>query len=171
MRAYNFIHIWWYTRSNPGSKATYAHHYTSDNGWEKLSCVDEYFPECSRYSKFSNHWQCNHYPVMCWKMIKGDIQIPCYRIIFWATWWYIVLWKAFYILFVLFDRPTRKFFIHIGDVTITGERLQILIYARHSWPLSNDGSLACHTYCDNGHPFIMVMSEENYWRPHLFPSV
>ena len=42
------------------------------------------------------------------------------------------------------------------DFTITRERLQILTYARHSWPLSSEGSLACHTYCDTGHPFIMV---------------
>ena len=40
-----------------------------------------------------------------------------------------------------------------GDVTITGEGLQVLTYARHSWQLSGEGSLACHTYCDTGHPF------------------
>ena len=35
-------------------------------------------------------------------------------------------------------------------------RLQIfLTYTRHSWPLSSEGSSACHTYCDTGHPFIM----------------
>ena len=46
-----------------------------------------------------------------------------------------------------------------GDVTITGEGLQILAFARHSWPLSSEGSLACHTYGNTGHPFIMVISE------------
>ena len=143
MRAYNLIHIWRYTRSNPGSKATYAHYYTSDNGWEKLSCVDEYFPECSRYSKFSNHWQCNHYPVMCWKMFKrwhSDTMLSN-TIIFWATWWYIVLWRVFFLLyFVCFvwSSHSKIYFIHIRDVTITGERLQILIYARHSWPLNSE---------------------------------
>ena len=25
----------------------------------------------------------------------------------------------------------------------------------HSWPLISEGSLACHTYCGTGHPFIM----------------
>ena len=30
----------------------------------------------------------------------------------------------------------------------------------HSWPLSSEGSLACHTYCDTGHPFILVISED-----------
>ena len=46
-----------------------------------------------------------------------------------------------------------------GDVTITGERLQILTDARHSWPLSNEGYLTCHTYCDTGLPFIMVIRD------------
>ena len=44
------------------------------------------------------------------------------------------------------------------DVTITDEGLQILTYARHSWPLSSERSLACHTYCDREHLFIMVIS-------------
>ena len=30
--------------------------------------------------------------------------------------------------------------------------------------------LACHTYCDTGHPFTMVISED-LWHSHLFPSV
>ena len=45
------------------------------------------------------------------------------------------------------------------DVTIAGEGLQILNNARHSWPLSSEGSLACHTYCVTGYPFIMVIPE------------
>ena len=47
-----------------------------------------------------------------------------------------------------------------GDVTIASEGPQILTYARHSWPLSSEGSLTCHTYCDTGLPFIMVISED-----------
>ena len=47
-----------------------------------------------------------------------------------------------------------------GDVTITGEGLQILTYARHLWPSSSEGSLPCHTLYDKGHPFIMVISED-----------
>ena len=35
------------------------------------------------------------------------------------------------------------------------EGLQILTYARPSWPLSSEGSLACHTYYDTGHPFVI----------------
>ena len=37
----------------------------------------------------------------------------------------------------------------------------ILTYTRHSWPLNSEGSLACNTYCDAGHPFIMVISEDH----------
>ena len=43
------------------------------------------------------------------------------------------------------------------DATIAGEELKIL--TRHSWPLSSGGSLACHTYSDTGHPFIIVISD------------
>ena len=51
-----------------------------------------------------------------------------------------------------------------------GEGLQILTYAQHSWPLSSEGSLTCHTYCDTGHPFIMVISEDP-WNSHLLPTL
>ena len=33
------------------------------------------------------------------------------------------------------------------DVTFAGEGLQTLTYTRHSWPLSSEGSLTCHTHC------------------------
>ena len=48
-----------------------------------------------------------------------------------------------------------RIFDSYGDVTIAGERLQIVTYAWHLWSLSSKGSLACHTYCDTGHPFMM----------------
>ena len=35
------------------------------------------------------------------------------------------------------------------DVTITGEELRIFTNIRHSSPLSSEGSLACHIYCDH----------------------
>ena len=50
------------------------------------------------------------------------------------------------------------------------EKLQILTYDRHSCPLSSEGSLACQTYCETGHPFIMVISEDP-WHSHLMQSV
>ena len=55
--------------------------------------------------------------------------------------------------------PLENFHTY-GDVDIAGEVLQILTYARHSWPLNSEGSLACHTYCDTEHPFIMVIFED-----------
>ena len=53
---------------------------------------------------------------------------------------------------------------------IAGEVLQSLTYAQRSWPLSSEGSLACQTYCDTGHPFIMVIFEDP-WHSHLLPNV
>ena len=47
--------------------------------------------------------------------------------------------------------------------------LHIWTYARHSWPMSSEGSLASNTYCDTGHPFIMVISEDP-WHSHLLPT-
>ena len=51
-----------------------------------------------------------------------------------------------------FSVPLEIFFHSYGDVTITGEGLQILTYTRHLWPLWSESSLACQTYCDT-HPF------------------
>ena len=68
-----------------------------------------------------------------------------------------------YILFVSFFgvlRPTREFFHSYGDVTISCKGLHILAYTQHSWPLSSDGSLACQTYCNAGHLFIMAISAD-----------
>ena len=50
------------------------------------------------------------------------------------------------------------------------EGLQILTNARHSWPLSSEGYSACHTFCDTGHPFSMVIFEDP-WHSHLLLSV
>ena len=72
-------------------------------------------------------------------------------------------------LFVWFFSHSRIFHSY-GDVTIAGEGLQILNYARHLWLLSSEGYVACHTYCDTEHPFIMLISEDP-WHSHLMPSV
>ena len=58
-----------------------------------------------------------------------------------------------------------RFFHSFGNVTTAGEGLPILTYTRHSWPSSCEGSLACHTYCDTGHPFLMVISDDP-WHSH-----
>ena len=59
-----------------------------------------------------------------------------------------------------------KIFNSYGDVTISGEGLQILTYTRFLWPLSSEGSLACLSYCDTGLPFIKVIFEDP-WHSHL----
>ena len=47
----------------------------------------------------------------------------------------------FVCLFVWSFSSHSTFFHSYGDVTISGEGQQLFIYARHSWPLSSDGSL------------------------------
>ena len=66
--------------------------------------------------------------------------------------------------------PLEKCSIIYGNVTITGEGLQILTYIRHLLPLSSEDSLECHTCCDTAYPLIMVISEDP-WHSHLLPSV
>ena len=39
--------------------------------------------------------------------------------------------------------------------SIAGEGLQILTNAWQSWPLSSEGSVACHIYSDTSLPFII----------------
>ena len=53
-------------------------------------------------------------------------------------------------LFVCGFSSHSGIFHSYGDVTITGEGVQILTHTctQHSWPLSSEGSLAYHTYCD-----------------------
>ena len=50
-----------------------------------------------------------------------------------------------------YDRQNFFLFVCIGFFT---QFMQILTYAWHLWPLSSEGSLACHTYrapIHNGH--------------------
>ena len=77
--------------------------------------------------------------------------------------------KKLFVCFFVFFVPLSSFH-SFGDITIAGEGLQILIHARHLWPLTTEGSLACHTYNDTGHPFLMVVSEDQ-WHSHLMPSI
>ena len=70
--------------------------------------------------------------------------------------------------------PLKNFFTHMKTYdmeTINGEELQLLTFAWHSWHLSSEGSLACHTSCATGLPFIMVISEDLWYGSHLLPSV
>ena len=88
--------------------------------------------------------------------------------------YFIICYKFYFFGCLEFIVPLKHFSLiwrrHHVDVTIAGERLQILTYARHSWPLNSEGSLTCHSYCDTGLPFIMVISEDP-WHSHLLQSV
>ena len=62
-------------------------------------------------------------------------------------------WGVFVCLFVCLGLSSHSsIFNSYGDVSITctGEGLQFFTYAWHSWPLSSEVSLACHTNCDTG---------------------
>ena len=63
-----------------------------------------------------------------------------------------------------------RIFHSYGEVIITSEGVQILIYARYSWPLTSEGFLVCHTHCDTEHLFILVIFEDP-WQSHLLSSV
>ena len=66
----------------------------------------------------------------------------------------------FVCLFVCLGFSSYSRIFHSTDLTITGKGLHILTCARHSWPLSSEGSLPCYTYFDTGHPSIMVIFED-----------
>ena len=48
-------------------------------------------------------------------------------------------------------RPTREFSL-IWRRRHYRRKAANFTHDRHLWPLSSEGSLACHTYCDMGHP-------------------
>ena len=116
---------------------------------------------------------------VCWIMstcvitmhAKCNVFMSICNIIMMTAWHISYICFLFVCLFVYLGLSSHlRIFHSYGDVTIAGEGLQILTYARHSWPLSSEGSLTSHTYCDTGHPFIMVISDDP-WHSHLLPSV
>ena len=66
---------------------------------------------------------------------------------------------TFVCLFVCLSSHSNVFHSY-RDVTITGKGLQIFTFAWYLGLFSSEGALACHTYCDTGYPFIMVISED-----------
>ena len=63
---------------------------------------------------------------------------------------YVIQGKFLVWLFVQGLSSQSTIFLSYGDFTTTVDELQTLTYARHSWPLSSEGSLACHIYFDTG---------------------
>ena len=72
-----------------------------------------------------------------------------------------------------------RIFHSFGDVAFAGEGLQILTYARHLWPLSSEGSLACHTrgtnlFNYNGHlqePVTLAPNTKRFAIDMLLPAL
>ena len=64
-------------------------------------------------------------------------------------------------LFVLwFFVPLENFSLILSHHKYRCKSCKFQRYALHSWPFCSEGSLACHTYCDTGHPFKMVIYED-----------
>ena len=59
-----------------------------------------------------------------------------------------------YKLFEVF-RPTREFFTHMETLPLPVKGCKCWLCSPPG-PLSSEGSLACPTYCDTGHPFITL---------------
>ena len=58
----------------------------------------------------------------------------------------LIVIVTIYLMIVWSFSSHSRIFHSFGDVTIAGEGLHILTYVQHLWPLSSEGSLACHTY-------------------------
>ena len=65
-------------------------------------------------------------------------------------------------------RPTREVFKHIDMSSLRVKSCKYLCSALIT--IVNKWFLACHTYCDTGHSFIMVISEDP-WHSHLLPGI
>ena len=86
------------------------------------------------------------------------------------VYWVFACLSLCFCLFVWGVTSLSRMFHSYGYITTTSEGLQILTFVRHSWPLSSEGSSACHIYCNTGHLFIIVISEDP-WHSHLLQSI
>ena len=96
---------------------------------------------------------------------KNDIHVVFFfqgitNVLFCATGSRPVLFMLFMFVCLGFSSLSRMFHSY-GDIAIADERLQILTYARRSWPLSSGGS----SLCNAGRPFKLVISEDP-WHSH-----
>ena len=103
--------------------------------------------------------------------LKIHAEINCCSLFFSLT--YFGSSSVLFVLFLCGLLSHSRIFHSYEDVTITDERLQILSYAQHFWPLSSECFSACHSYCDTGLPFIMdlLVISEDPWHSHRLPSV
>ena len=114
-------------------------------------------------------WLCFPLFICCVPTPEGTFVYIIYIL---STWRYVLKSVCFFLLVCLFvwGLSSNSRILHsYGDVTIIGERLQIVSYTLQAYQLSSDGTLACNTYCNTGHTFILVISEDP-WHSHLLPN-
>ena len=58
-------------------------------------------------------------------------------------------------------------FVPLDNFSLIWKRHRATNFDLFSWPLSIEGSLKHHAYCDTGQSFTMVISVEDPWHSHL----
>ena len=88
-----------------------------------------------------------------------------------------ILQSIFQLYLFGFFSPTREFFTHLmtSPLMVKGCKFRLMLGTHGHWAvrvlwLSSEGSLMCHTYCDTGQPFLMVISKDP-WNSYLLPSI
>ena len=56
--------------------------------------------------------------------------------------------------------PAREFFTYMDTSPLPVKGCKFRPMLGTFWQLSSEGSLKCHTHCETGLPFIMVISED-----------
>jgi hypothetical protein len=74
-----------------------------------------------------------------------------------------LLWYIFTSQVWLFTvlRPAQEFFTYMETSPLSVKGCKILAYARRSRPVSREGSLSCHTYCDTGPRFFRSLLKDH----------
>ena len=153
---FNTVESFWFMEVNVHGLSTF--------GWSVISWVMGLL-----------HYNILFYIIKCWLGFKVNVKnslktkFNCYLL----QWIFIFnidsLQNIILFYFVCLFRVTRSTQECFTICHHYRKRATILTNARHWRPLSNECSLAWHTYCDTGHPFIVV--SEDPWHSHLLPSV
>ena len=108
--------------------------------WQDLRINGSVLPSLKKW--WENSGSC--FFLCCWELLNIGCHVKRLRDFvswYWPVEHLFVVISWFIYLFIVF-RSSWEYFTHIE----TSKGLQILTYARHSWPLSSECSLACHTY-------------------------
>ena len=126
------------------------------------------------HSKRNNKFKCNIWRGIALLLNCIDFNDSKDHQVLWVVFIFLCFFVFVLVLCFGFSFHSRNFHSY-GDVTIAGEGLQILTYARHSWQLSSAWEFFCVPHLITAtwgkpHPFIMVISEDQ-WHSHLLLSV